>query len=84
MVIVMSLSERLEPGKMHISIASPPDREYVVAEIFFGHEQWAEVNTEGDRVTLELYAKRTGGPWAFAYDEALEAIQEARRRLLDG
>ena len=80
----MTLSDRLEPGKMHISIASPPDRENVVAEIFFGHEQWAELNTEGNTVNLELYPQRSGEPWTFNYEEALAAIQEAHRRLMDG
>ena len=67
---------------MHISIASPPDREDLVAEIFFGHDQWAEVSNEGGSLTLEIYPQRTGEPWAFSYDDALAAIQEARRRLL--
>lgn len=84
MVMVMTFSDRLEPGKMHISIASPPDREKVVAEIFFGHELWAEVNSEGDKVTLEIYPQRTGEPWTFSYDDAVAAIHEARRRLVDG
>lgn len=77
----MDLNDRPEPRKMRISFASPPDREHLVAEIFCGDEQWAEINTETGRVTLELYAQRSGEPWVFAYDEAMAAIVEARRRL---
>jgi hypothetical protein len=80
----VTLSDRYAPGMMHISIASPPDREKLVAEIFYGREQWAELNTESDSLTIELYPRPTGDPWSFAYDSAVAALQEARRRLLGG
>lgn len=34
--------------KHRICISSPPDREKLVAEIFFGDTQWAELNQEGE------------------------------------
>ena len=46
-----------EPHK--IDIASPPDREHLVAEILVGGEQWAEVNIESGRLDVELYPRGT-------------------------
>jgi hypothetical protein len=42
---------------MRICISSPPDREKLVAEIFFGDEQWAELNQESGTLELEFYPK---------------------------
>ena len=79
----MIFSDRYAEGKMHISISSPPDREKIVAEIFFGHEQWAEINTENGTLTIELYPQPTGEPWSFPFDHAIAAMHEVRRRLFD-
>ncbi len=65
-----------------IVIASPPDREGVVAEIWHGDEMWGEVANEEGRLTLEFYPKEPKGTWLFDYDEALNAIQTARSKLL--
>ena len=67
---------------MRVIIASPPDREKLVAEIIHADEQWAEVHQESGDLTLELYPRRDGGRWSFAFDEALAALQTARQRLL--
>lgn len=32
--------------KFRINIASPPDREYLVAEIFYDNMYWAEISQE--------------------------------------
>ena len=37
-----------------VTIASPPDRNAVVAEIFFGSQQWAEVNQEQGQLSAEF------------------------------
>jgi hypothetical protein len=70
------------PNGMKIDIASPPDREKLVAMVSCGSEQWAELNQESGRLTLELYPRRDGRPWEFSYDEAIAALKQARRRLL--
>jgi hypothetical protein len=67
---------------MSMDIASPPDREKLVAELFFGSEQWAEINQESNHLILELYPRRDGRPWEFSYDEAIAALEHARRRLV--
>lgn len=68
---------------MEITIASPPDREQLVAEVFFEHEQWAELNTESGDVALELYPRVSGEPWEFKFEDAVNALQAARTWLLN-
>jgi hypothetical protein len=67
---------------MRIRISSPPDREKLVAEIFCGNEQWAELNQESNTLTLEIYPRRDGKPWDFSFNKALSALQDAQRRLI--
>lgn len=46
--------------KYRICISSPPDRNNLVAEIFFGYIQWAEINTEQKNVQIEFYPRPDG------------------------
>ena len=70
--------------KMSVDIASPPDREKLVAMISFDREQWAEVQQESGSLILEIYPRQNGKPWEFSFDEALTALQHARQRLIGG
>lgn len=67
--------------KMEIEIASPPDREKLVANIFFDNEQWAELNQEEGVLELELYPRRDGMFWQLSLEDVLKALDEAKRRL---
>lgn len=69
---------------LRICISSPPDREILVAEIFFGDEQWAEVNQKGTELLAEFYARQSGEPWSLTFEEAIGALESARKRLTDG
>ncbi len=64
-----------------VAIISPPDREHVTAEIMFDNEQWAELNHEGNELSLEIYPRQDGQPWRFSYSAAVEALAEAKQRL---
>jgi hypothetical protein len=64
-----------------ICISSPPDREKLVAEIFFGDTQWAEINQERKALEIEFYPRPDGKPWRIDYQHALSALNEAKRRL---
>jgi hypothetical protein len=67
--------------KHRITISSPPDREKLVAEIFFGDTQWAEINQERMSIEVEFYPRPDGKPWRIDYDDALKALDEAKHRL---
>jgi len=67
-----------------ILISSPPDREKLVAEIFFGDLQWAEINQEKDVLQIEFYPRPDGEPWRISFVDATTALDKARRRLIGG
>ena len=64
-----------------ICISSPPDREKLVAEIFFGDLQWAEINQENDSLAIEFYARPDGQPWQIKFGIAITALEEAKGKL---
>lgn len=64
-----------------ITIASPPDRDKLVAEIFFGNQQWAEINQEKGVLEVEFYPRLDGQPWQIFLPDALAALQEAEKLL---
>ena len=73
----------MRPVTFKIQIASPPDREKLVAMILVDNDQWAELNQESEKLTLEIYPRQDGKPWAIDFVDALQALQDARQRLLD-
>jgi len=65
-----------------VCISSPPDRDKLVAEIFFGDQQWAELNQEGSELQLELYQRSDGKPWEIPYSQIVAALKEAKKQLV--
>ena len=69
--------------RYQITIASPPGREELVAEISWDHVQWAEINQEdGDRFEVEFYPRPDRTPWTPPFADVCDALQEGMRRLL--
>ena len=66
---------------MNILITSPPDRASVVAEVYVGNSQLAELSAQGGRVKCELYPRADGHPWRVDVDELIQSLKEAKRRL---
>lgn len=64
-----------------VTIASPPDRSSLVAELFFGDIQWAELRSETDQVVVEFYSRPDGKPWLVELNVAINALEEANARL---
>lgn len=69
---------------MEIVVASVPDRETVVAEMWVNGEQCAEIRQEEGTLIVELYPRPNGAPWLISHAELLTALEEASRRLEDG
>jgi len=68
--------------KNSILISSPPDRELLVAEIFQQNEQWAELNQEQEKLTVEIYPNQHEKAWVFEFDELIAILTEAKQRLV--
>jgi hypothetical protein len=69
--------------QFRICISSPPDREYLVAEIFWGEEQVAEISREACEFEVELYPRRTGQGWHLNCDEFLDVLSQAKGKLAE-
>ena len=69
--------------KFRITIASLPDRERLVAEILYNGVQWAEISHETDDVVVQFYPHPRQEYWEFQYDEAMEALEKAKKHLLE-
>ena len=66
--------------KYRICISSPPDREKLVAEIFFGNIQWAELNQEGEILQMEFYSRPDGQPWQISFQDARLIMYKAKQK----
>lgn len=67
---------------MTVEVASPPDRDDLVAELWQANAMWGEVRWAGGRFVLELYPKPGDGAWSFGLDEVLECLEESKRTLI--
>jgi hypothetical protein len=67
---------------IEILIASLPDREKVVAELWLDQEMLAEINQEQDILMLECYPGFEGRAWAVPLDEFVAALNTAKEKLV--
>ncbi len=67
--------------EMKICISSPPDREFLVAEIFVGNEQIAEINQENEKAEVEIYPRKSGDFWRINYEDLIMVLEEAKQKL---
>ena len=63
-----------------VELTSVPDRDALVAELWFGEELFAELRHEPDGVKAQFY-ESAAGRWDLPYDELTAALEEARERL---
>lgn len=68
-------------GKVQVAIVDSPDMEKTYAELTCDGEEWGIVSDEEGPLVLEIYAKANGETWTLDYEEALRALQYAKRRL---
>lgn len=67
---------------LKVEIASVPDRDDLVAEIWQEDEMVAEIQRTPDgRFVLELYPSPNQRPWSFDFEYWMAALSEAQRRL---
>lgn len=68
-------------GSIAIALTSPPDREYLVAELSRDDQQIAEINVESGQLSIELYARADGSPWSLPLLDLQAAIASAAALL---
>jgi len=65
-----------------VLITSLPDRDGVVAEIYFGSSQFAELSHVGSSFFCEVYPAVDGKPWRLELGELEQALASAKAKLL--
>ena len=63
------------------NISSPPDREFLVADIFIGSEQIAEINRENEDIEIQIYPRKSSEMWDLNFDSFLEVLHKAKENL---
>ncbi|MDL1864565.1 hypothetical protein FBQ90_05075 [Betaproteobacteria bacterium PRO5] len=67
---------------LKIEIASVPDQDDLVAEVWQGDKMVAEIHRSPEEsLVLELYPSPNQEPWIFDLEEWMATLSEARRRL---
>lgn len=69
--------------KFRVTVASLPDREELVAEIFYDHDQWVEISQEPgqERPIIQFYFSSYKEYWEFPLEDALEALELAKKKF---
>jgi hypothetical protein len=68
--------------KFRVEIASVPDRDEVVAEIWSDDDMVAEVyRASVGGFLLEIYGTESGDPWSFDLNSWVAALEQAKRSL---
>ena len=73
----------MKKNNFRITIASLPDRENLVAEIFYDDTQWVEISQETPQMFIQFYSHPTKDYWEFPVEEALEILEKAKKRLME-
>ena len=67
-------------SKFNIELSSVPDRENLVAEIWYENKMVAEVNKETEKFVIEFCLDEK---ISFMLDEFLKVLENAKRRILE-
>jgi len=70
------------PQILKTEIASTPDREDLVAEIWIDQHLLAELRQEAGQVRIQIYARPDGRPWDVSHPDLLTALSGAEKRLM--
>ena len=78
----MTVGQKLRlSGSIWVQIASLPDREHVVWELWVGDCNVAEVAFEGGELTLEIWGPPEQREIRVSLDEILKALTDAKEDL---
>jgi hypothetical protein len=70
--------------KITVQIASVPDRNNLVAELWCEDEQWGEISQETENTILEIYPRNNGKNdkiWSFDLTDIIEKLTDAQKRI---
>jgi hypothetical protein len=70
-------------NNFRIVIASLPDREHCVCEIYYKQIEWAEISKGDGKIMIQFYPNPSQDYWEFPFDMALHILQKAKERFLN-
>jgi len=65
--------------KFEITIASVPDRDLPIVELWYQKVQWAEISLQRGKTVVELYNNPSGQAWQFEFNSFLNQILKAQK-----
>ena len=68
--------------ELTMKVASVPDRNFLIAEVWAGDAQFAEVSKESGDLRVQVYPRDDGQPWTLRLEELLRVLAQAEIRLL--
>jgi len=68
--------------KFEILIASLPNRERLVAEIYYDNMYWVQISQEKEEMVIQFYPHPNEKCWEFSCEKALEALRQAKNMLI--
>ncbi len=71
----------MNQGKFWVQLASVPDADAVVGELWYAEHQVAELRNMGGVSTLLIFNSKGGAWWEFDCLEFADAITQLRHRL---
>ena len=71
-------------NKFEILIASLPDKEEVVAEVYYNNMYWVEISQEPgvEQPIIQFYPPSDKECWEFPLEDALKALELAKKKFL--
>ncbi len=71
-------------SKFRITVGSCPDRENLVADIFYEGVQVIEISNENKEILIQVYSYKSKDKnyWEFSLDEFQKIVEEAKRKLI--
>ncbi len=69
-------------GKFEITVGSLPDKNNLVADIFYENIQVAEISNENKELLIQIYCYKDKDYWEFSLDEFQKVVEKAKQRLI--
>jgi len=70
-------------GKFEITVGSLPDKNNLVADIFYDNVQVAEISNENNELLIQIYFYENKDYWEFSLDEFQKVVEKAKQRLIE-
>lgn len=67
--------------KFTVELASVPDRDDLVAEIWVGTELLGEIRFDDGALRVQIYPRPDAEPWDISLDELTSALHLARQKM---